>query len=94
MVNKAKAHGRHLTTSRVNRLLVLSPPGVPPAQHEEEFQVEGLVGPAAREPVYPDQEYVFGDFSERLWAYLTIQQLLAARSDQPPDRLAQPHLTR
>uniref|UniRef100_A0A665UMY7 Inter-alpha-trypsin inhibitor heavy chain H3 n=1 Tax=Echeneis naucrates TaxID=173247 RepID=A0A665UMY7_ECHNA len=26
--------------------------------------------------VYPDEEYIFGDFTERLWAYLTIQQLL------------------
>lgn len=26
--------------------------------------------------IFPDQEYIFGDFTERLWAYLTIQQLL------------------
>uniref|UniRef100_A0A672I053 Inter-alpha-trypsin inhibitor heavy chain H3 n=1 Tax=Salarias fasciatus TaxID=181472 RepID=A0A672I053_SALFA len=26
--------------------------------------------------MYPDDEYIFGDFTERLWAYLTIQQLL------------------
>uniref|UniRef100_A0A8C7TVX8 Inter-alpha-trypsin inhibitor heavy chain H3 n=1 Tax=Oncorhynchus mykiss TaxID=8022 RepID=A0A8C7TVX8_ONCMY len=26
--------------------------------------------------LYPEQEYIFGDFTERLWAYLTIQQLL------------------
>ncbi|XP_021171896.2 inter-alpha-trypsin inhibitor heavy chain H3 [Fundulus heteroclitus] len=26
--------------------------------------------------VYPEKEYIFGDFTERLWAYLTIQQLL------------------
>uniref|UniRef100_A0A8C6TUK8 Inter-alpha-trypsin inhibitor heavy chain H3 n=1 Tax=Neogobius melanostomus TaxID=47308 RepID=A0A8C6TUK8_9GOBI len=26
--------------------------------------------------MYPDEEYIFGDFTERLWAYLTIQQLL------------------
>uniref|UniRef100_A0A8C4NTK8 Inter-alpha-trypsin inhibitor heavy chain H3 n=1 Tax=Dicentrarchus labrax TaxID=13489 RepID=A0A8C4NTK8_DICLA len=30
---------------------------------------------------YPKQEYIFGNFSERLWAYLTIQQLLAKRFD-------------
>lgn len=30
--------------------------------------------------VYPDEEYIFGDFIERLWAYLTIQQLLEKRS--------------
>lgn len=26
--------------------------------------------------IFPDQEYIFGDFTERLWAYLTIQNLL------------------
>ncbi|XP_041836026.1 inter-alpha-trypsin inhibitor heavy chain H3-like isoform X3 [Melanotaenia boesemani] len=26
--------------------------------------------------MYPEKEYIFGDFTERLWAYLTIQQLL------------------
>uniref|UniRef100_A0A671VC43 Inter-alpha-trypsin inhibitor heavy chain H3 n=1 Tax=Sparus aurata TaxID=8175 RepID=A0A671VC43_SPAAU len=26
--------------------------------------------------IYPGEEYIFGDFTERLWAYLTIQQLL------------------
>lgn len=30
--------------------------------------------------MYPDEEYIFGDFTERLWAYLTIQQLLEQRS--------------
>uniref|UniRef100_A0A3Q2QAA9 Inter-alpha-trypsin inhibitor heavy chain H3 n=1 Tax=Fundulus heteroclitus TaxID=8078 RepID=A0A3Q2QAA9_FUNHE len=29
--------------------------------------------------VYPEKEYIFGDFTERLWAYLTIQQLLEKR---------------
>uniref|UniRef100_A0A8C5C4J5 Inter-alpha-trypsin inhibitor heavy chain H3 n=1 Tax=Gadus morhua TaxID=8049 RepID=A0A8C5C4J5_GADMO len=26
--------------------------------------------------IYPEKDYIFGDFTERLWAYLTIQQLL------------------
>lgn len=30
--------------------------------------------------MYPDEAYIFGDFTERLWAYLTIQQLLEKRS--------------
>lgn len=29
--------------------------------------------------IYPGEEYIFGDFTERLWAYLTIQQLLDKR---------------
>ncbi|XP_078518512.1 inter-alpha-trypsin inhibitor heavy chain H3-like [Lissotriton helveticus] len=31
---------------------------------------------AEREEAQKQQEYIFGDFTERLWAYLTIQQLL------------------
>ena len=31
------------------------------------------------EVTYPEQEYIFGDFAERLWAYLTIKQLLENR---------------
>lgn len=31
--------------------------------------------------IYPGEEYIFGDFTERLWAYLTIQQLLENRFD-------------
>ncbi|CAI9593359.1 unnamed protein product [Staurois parvus] len=30
------------------------------------------------------QEYIFGDFTERLWAYLTIQQLLEKRVSADP----------
>uniref|UniRef100_A0A674PRX4 Inter-alpha-trypsin inhibitor heavy chain H3 n=1 Tax=Takifugu rubripes TaxID=31033 RepID=A0A674PRX4_TAKRU len=29
--------------------------------------------------IYPEKDYVFGDYSERLWAYLTVQQLLENR---------------
>ncbi|XP_070759051.1 inter-alpha-trypsin inhibitor heavy chain H3-like [Enoplosus armatus] len=43
---------------------------------EEDFQVQGKAGVVNMDVIYPEQEYIFGDFSERLWAYLTIQQLL------------------
>uniref|UniRef100_A0A3Q0SCY8 Inter-alpha-trypsin inhibitor heavy chain H3 n=1 Tax=Amphilophus citrinellus TaxID=61819 RepID=A0A3Q0SCY8_AMPCI len=32
--------------------------------------------------VYPEKEYIFGDFIERMWAYLTIQQQLEKRTEQ------------
>uniref|UniRef100_A0A669DHK0 Inter-alpha-trypsin inhibitor heavy chain H3 n=1 Tax=Oreochromis niloticus TaxID=8128 RepID=A0A669DHK0_ORENI len=35
-----------------------------------------------------EMEYIFGDFTERLWAYLTIQQLLEKRSSGTPDEKA------
>ncbi|KAI4876006.1 hypothetical protein NFI96_024421, partial [Prochilodus magdalenae] len=35
--------------------------------------------------MFPEQEYIFGDFTERLWAYLTIQQLLDKRDKCTPE---------
>ncbi|KAM6947846.1 inter-alpha-trypsin inhibitor heavy chain H3-like [Lycodopsis pacificus] len=46
---------------------------------KEDFQVQGKASVVNFDVIYPDQEYIFGDFSERLWAYLTIQQLLENR---------------
>uniref|UniRef100_A0A665UNT7 Inter-alpha-trypsin inhibitor heavy chain H3 n=1 Tax=Echeneis naucrates TaxID=173247 RepID=A0A665UNT7_ECHNA len=45
-----------------------------------DFQVQGQASAINWNVVYPDEEYIFGDFTERLWAYLTIQQLLEKRS--------------
>uniref|UniRef100_A0A671VDM6 Inter-alpha-trypsin inhibitor heavy chain H3 n=1 Tax=Sparus aurata TaxID=8175 RepID=A0A671VDM6_SPAAU len=50
----------------------------------DNFLVE-VFGKGARvvnlDVIYPEKEYIFGNFSERLWAYLTIQQLLENRFD-------------
>ncbi|XP_070708538.1 inter-alpha-trypsin inhibitor heavy chain H3-like [Pempheris klunzingeri] len=43
---------------------------------EHDFLEQGKASVVKLDVIYPGQEYVFGDFSERLWAYLTIQQLL------------------
>uniref|UniRef100_A0A3Q1EED8 Inter-alpha-trypsin inhibitor heavy chain H3 n=1 Tax=Acanthochromis polyacanthus TaxID=80966 RepID=A0A3Q1EED8_9TELE len=43
---------------------------------EEDFKVQGQAKALDWGVMYPDEKYVFGDFTERLWAYLTIQQLL------------------
>ncbi|XP_043563787.1 inter-alpha-trypsin inhibitor heavy chain H3-like isoform X1 [Chiloscyllium plagiosum] len=37
------------------------------------------------ENVTAQQQYIFGDFTERLWAYLTIQQLLEKRISAEPN---------
>ncbi|XP_035517597.1 inter-alpha-trypsin inhibitor heavy chain H3-like [Morone saxatilis] len=44
---------------------------------ETDFRAQGKASMVNLEVSYPEQEYIFGNFSERLWAYLTIQQLLA-----------------
>ncbi|XP_029991348.1 inter-alpha-trypsin inhibitor heavy chain H3 [Sphaeramia orbicularis] len=43
---------------------------------EGDFQVQGQASAIQWDVIYPEEEYIFGDFTERLWAYLTIQQLL------------------
>ncbi|KAM6979733.1 inter-alpha-trypsin inhibitor heavy chain H3a [Aplochiton taeniatus] len=43
---------------------------------EENFLVQGQTSAQEWDLLYPEKEYIFGDFTERLWAYLTIQQLL------------------
>ncbi|XP_037535048.1 inter-alpha-trypsin inhibitor heavy chain H3 [Nematolebias whitei] len=43
---------------------------------EEDFREQGQAAVVDWGVLYPDESYIFGDFTERLWAYLTIQQLL------------------
>ncbi|KAM3878582.1 inter-alpha-trypsin inhibitor heavy chain H3-like [Diretmus argenteus] len=43
---------------------------------EEDFQVQGQSSAVNWDVIFPEQDYIFGDFTERLWAYITIQQLL------------------
>ncbi|XP_042261666.1 inter-alpha-trypsin inhibitor heavy chain H3-like [Thunnus maccoyii] len=55
---------------------------------EEDFQVQGQASAVEWDVIYPEEEYVFGDFTERLWAYLTIQQLLEKSKIGTPDEKA------
>ncbi|CAB1442358.1 unnamed protein product [Pleuronectes platessa] len=52
---------------------------------EEKYEVQGKASALNWNVVYPDEEYIFGDFTERLWAYLTIQQLLDKSKSGTPD---------
>lgn len=40
---------------------------------------QGKASVADWQTVYPEKGYIFGDFIERMWAYLTIQQQLENR---------------
>lgn len=46
---------------------------------EEDFLKRGQARVVDFDLVYPEKAYIFESFSERLWAYLTIQQLLENR---------------
>ncbi|XP_027859388.1 inter-alpha-trypsin inhibitor heavy chain H3a isoform X1 [Xiphophorus couchianus] len=55
---------------------------------EDNFKVQGQAGVVDWNVMYPDETYIFGDFTERLWAYLTIQQLLEKSKTGPADEKA------
>ncbi|XP_035517598.1 inter-alpha-trypsin inhibitor heavy chain H3-like [Morone saxatilis] len=55
---------------------------------EEDFNVQGQASAVDWGVMYPDEEYIFGDFTERLWAYLTIQQLLEKSKSGATDEKA------
>ncbi|KAK1901637.1 Inter-alpha-trypsin inhibitor heavy chain H3 [Dissostichus eleginoides] len=52
---------------------------------DEDFKVQGQASAEDWDVLYPDEEYIFGDFTERLWAYLTIQQLLETSKTGTPE---------
>ncbi|KAG9260600.1 inter-alpha-trypsin inhibitor heavy chain H3 [Astyanax mexicanus] len=54
---------------------------------EDEFLVRGQASVEEWALMFPEQEYIFGDFTERLWAYLTIQQLLDKRDKCAPEEI-------
>uniref|UniRef100_A0A8P4GA79 Inter-alpha-trypsin inhibitor heavy chain H3 n=1 Tax=Dicentrarchus labrax TaxID=13489 RepID=A0A8P4GA79_DICLA len=54
----------------------------------DNFLVEGQASTVDWGVMYPDEEYIFGDFTERLWAYLTIQQLLEKSKSGATDEKA------
>lgn len=45
-------------------------------QHVSDLTLKEEANVKEKEQVFQNQSYVFGNFIERLWAYLTIQQLL------------------
>nr|XP_019942174.1 PREDICTED: inter-alpha-trypsin inhibitor heavy chain H3 [Paralichthys olivaceus] len=52
---------------------------------ERNYEAQGQASAQNWNVVYPDEEYIFGDFTERLWAYLTIQQLLDKSKTGTPE---------
>ncbi|XP_051957376.1 inter-alpha-trypsin inhibitor heavy chain H3a [Xyrauchen texanus] len=52
---------------------------------ENTFEVKGQANAHKWDTIFPDEEYIFGDFTERLWAYLTIQELLEKKEKGSPD---------
>uniref|UniRef100_A0A8C2ZIF5 Inter-alpha-trypsin inhibitor heavy chain H3 n=1 Tax=Cyclopterus lumpus TaxID=8103 RepID=A0A8C2ZIF5_CYCLU len=53
-----------------------------------DFLVEGQASALDWNVMYPNEDYIFGYFTERLWAYLTIQQLLQKSKTGTPEEKA------
>uniref|UniRef100_A0A6Q2YXA2 Inter-alpha-trypsin inhibitor heavy chain H3 n=1 Tax=Esox lucius TaxID=8010 RepID=A0A6Q2YXA2_ESOLU len=69
-----------LTTSHYKQLFNGSEIVVAGRLSDNNFSVKSQASAQDWDLLYPEQEYIFGDFTERLWAYLTIQDLLSKRS--------------
>ncbi|XP_068171180.1 inter-alpha-trypsin inhibitor heavy chain H3-like [Antennarius striatus] len=54
----------------------------------QDFQVQGQATTLDWNVLYPDESYIFGKFMERLWAYLSIQQLLEKSKSGTPEEKA------
>ncbi|XP_073682156.1 inter-alpha-trypsin inhibitor heavy chain H3a [Garra rufa] len=52
---------------------------------ENNFELKGQANTPKWETIFPEEEYIFGDFTERLWAYLTIQELLDKKDKGTPE---------
>ncbi|KAJ8361115.1 hypothetical protein SKAU_G00176400 [Synaphobranchus kaupii] len=55
---------------------------------EEEVSYKGQANTLDWNVMFPNEKYIFGDFTERLWAYLTIQQLLSKKESGTADEKA------
>ncbi|KAJ8361118.1 hypothetical protein SKAU_G00176430 [Synaphobranchus kaupii] len=55
---------------------------------EEEVSYKGQANTLDWNVMFPNEKYIFGDFTERLWAYLTIQQLLSKKESGTEDEKA------
>ncbi|KAJ8361111.1 hypothetical protein SKAU_G00176360 [Synaphobranchus kaupii] len=55
---------------------------------EEDLSYKGQANTLDWNVMFPNEKYIFGDFTERLWAYLTIQQLLNKKESGTADEKA------
>ncbi|XP_066051631.1 inter-alpha-trypsin inhibitor heavy chain H4 [Chamaea fasciata] len=82
--------GSEITVSgKISNELDLLPVEIKAQSHTSNLTLKEEVNVKEKEQVFQNQRYIFGNFIERLWAYLTIQQLLEeAISAQEGDQKA------
>ncbi|NWH58114.1 ITIH4 inhibitor, partial [Geococcyx californianus] len=78
-----------IVSGKIKNDLDLLPVEIKAQSHGSDLTLKEEANIKEKEQVFQNQSYIFGNFIERLWAYLTIQQLLEkAISAQEGDRKA------
>ncbi|XP_039551425.1 inter-alpha-trypsin inhibitor heavy chain H4 isoform X2 [Passer montanus] len=78
-----------IVSGKISNELDLLPVEIKAQSHTSNLTLKEEANVKEKEQVFQNQRYIFGNFIERLWAYLSIQQLLEkAISAQEEDRKA------
>ncbi|NXS20204.1 ITIH4 inhibitor, partial [Mystacornis crossleyi] len=78
-----------IVSGKISKELDLLPVEIKAQSHTSDLTLKEEANVKEKEQVFQNQRYIFGNFIERLWAYLTIQQLLEkAVSAQEEDQKA------
>ncbi|XP_005422477.1 inter-alpha-trypsin inhibitor heavy chain H4 [Geospiza fortis] len=78
-----------IVSGKINNELDLLPVEIKAQSHTSNLTLKEEANVKEKEQVFQNKRYIFGNFIERLWAYLTIQQLLEkAISAQEEDQKA------
>ncbi|NWI51770.1 ITIH4 inhibitor, partial [Calyptomena viridis] len=65
-----------VVSGKISNELDLLPVEIKAQSHTSDLTLKEEANVKEKEQVFQNQKYIFGNFIERLWAYLTIQQLL------------------
>ncbi|NXG65713.1 ITIH4 inhibitor, partial [Hemiprocne comata] len=65
-----------IVSGKISNELDLLPVEIKAQTHTSDLTLKEEANVEEREQIFQNQTYIFGNFIERLWAYLTIQQLL------------------
>ncbi|XP_062466229.1 inter-alpha-trypsin inhibitor heavy chain H4 isoform X1 [Pezoporus occidentalis] len=65
-----------VVSGKISNELDLLPVEIKAQSHSSDLTLKEETNVKEKEQVFQNQSYIFGNFIERLWAYLTIQQLL------------------
>ncbi|NWX90440.1 ITIH4 inhibitor, partial [Nothoprocta pentlandii] len=72
-----------VVSGKISNELDLLPVEIKAQSHTSDLTLKEEANVKEKEQVFQNQSYIFGNFIERLWAYLTIQQLLEKSISAP-----------